>query len=254
MLQESLDHPHYTASDNQGLQYIPSTPFVDGTVSIGEAYHTHQSLEGPNITWDVVKYNWTRGTNTSPASFETIVSLEGITPEHDVELIGEHVYTSCSSPATTPTTITGSFDLLSSASQPPIYRTSPGTVNGQIKVELPFRWKYIENIALDCYTNFDDASPTLTATPSTSPGDEDTYVMFTTPVGWTNGLYCTVAYNEYGNYTYSPNPVQTNAKNTLKLGYDGLDKYGALRIHVETTADPTYDVKFNSFNYRYKIL
>jgi len=254
MLQESLNHPYYLASDNQGLQYVPSTPYDPLITEEGEAYHTHQPLEGPNVSWEHVKYNWTRGTNTSPAVFENVVSLWGITEDHNVELIGEHITTTCSSPATTPTTEIGVFDLSNHSSQATIIKTTPLTSNGKVRVNLPFRWQYYEDMVLDCYTNFDDVTPTYTVTMATTPGVDDLYITYTTPVGWSDGLYCTVRYNEYGKLETSPPPIATNAKNTLSLGYDGLDKYNALRLKIETTANYAYNVNYTWFEYGYNVI
>lgn len=242
MIHESLNHPNYVATDGDNLYYLPSSPPLHE--QNGYASHTHHPLEGSNVIWLNVNAELSTYTTTSPTSFSNTLQLYGLNDNHSEELIGEQIWTTCTSPTTTE--IVG-FDLRKSATHPPLYKDISLTSAGTIRVNLPMRYSYYEDIKLV----WGAATPISMAA---TPADDDLYITFTTPATWVESSPAYLSFNEYDNVTTTTNTVSVKAKDTLILGYDGLDKYDALRVRVDTTCDYSYDVVWNYFEYVYEVI
>jgi hypothetical protein len=92
---------------------------------------------------------------------------------------------------------------------------------------------------------------TVTVTPD-SADDDDTYVTYTTPSDWGNYAPLRLSLNEYGNTTYESPYLNLSPQATAKLGYDGVDKYVALRTRYEVKGSDAQSVTFNSAEYVYE--
>jgi hypothetical protein len=436
MIDPTTTPNNYLTSEEGNLTHAPINH------PTGTAQHTHYPLEGSNIYWNTFKTELYRYTPASPIEYETTLQLYGLNHNMVEELIGEQIYTTSTSPATTD--IVG-FDLQSSSAHPPLTNTTPTATNGTIEVDLPIRWQNFEDMNIVLYKNFTDnftdnsigtgwvvstpvgditetggvltididngvdgdwtgvkhnaphllypipttptqwratvymtsspvndsthsgmclykdndnvylwgrkhdnttdkmvldkivgdvktesvetwntttlptyfsilyidgsyyfdlsptgtgwtnvyntntlgftpthigfftlnhtSSPAISAsfdnfqitdvlgnstynttiTPTTTPGDDDLEVTFTTPTGWVDGSYGCLSYNKYGNLTEYTNPIPLQCKGVVKMGYNGLDKYDALRVKVETTATTPYVTRWNWWEYRYEV-
>jgi hypothetical protein len=247
----SLELENYLVNEEEGLVYTPSTPpdpiYVNDIR--GVAYHTHYAMEGPNIQWTKVKCSLTHSTTETNPIYETVISLYGLNNNHTEELIGEKVYNTINS---TPTTVNVSFNLSGGACHPPLTKkyyslTNPSApAAGTINLNLPFRYENYESIAL----NYGATSVTPTST-----DDSTTTVTFTTPTSWVEATPINITVKEHSNESYTTNYIPTSTKNTLELGYDGLDKYDALRLKIETITQSTgYNVSMNNLIYEYEVI
>lgn len=242
---ESLEIVDYIANSSTGLVYNPTAGLDEDTDTVnGYAYHTHYAMEGPNVHWISVKCELTRSTATSPSSYMNIVQLYGINDNHMEELVGEKVYTTVNA---TPTVDYVVFDLKNSSNQPRFAVTNgTSTSPGHIQVNLPMR--YTDNYSTAYLT-------VLGATPIyCTPGTYDTSLYFATPSPWTAGSPCTMTITEYNGSSYTTTPLPVSATTVFEFGYDGLDRYDALRLKFDTTTTSTpYTLAFNNIEYKYKV-
>ena len=243
-LDESLDSAYLIPDSTNGLTYVPATPLSDDEELVGYGYHTHYPYEGPNLFWVGVKCELTHSSTAATPSYRNIISLYGLNGNHDEELIGEKVYTSIN---TTPTTERVSFDLMKSAHQPTLILTKDATSTpGHIDVKLPIR--YTDNYSGATLTVL-GATPVTLQTPSTY----DTLISFATPSPWYESSPAYLTITEYNGSSFVTNSVDVMSTSVLELGYDGLDKYDALRLGFEiTTVTTPYTVNINNFEYKHR--
>lgn len=241
---------NYGINDTDGLTYNPQTvpdPVYSNDI-IGVASHTHHAIEDPNVMWIGVQCLLTHSTTEATPSYQTVIGLYGLNDNHTEELIGENIYTSIDA---TPTTEVVSFNLIGGGCQPQltkVYKSligSDAVAAGTIKVNIPFRYENYESIT------FNYASTSVT--PTTSDNDYS-YVVFTTPGSWSEATPVTCTVKEWDGEDYTTNYLTTSTRNTLQIGYDGVDKYDALRVKVETTTTTTpYTVKVDNLRYSYEV-
>lgn len=173
----------YVASDGDNLLFTPmlSSP----TVVEGVAEHTHFPLEGRNILWNSVKTELYRYTTTSPASYTSNLDLYGLNSGGET-LIGQQVFTTCTSPATTD--IVG-FDLTRSACRAPLNVESTLTSAGTVRVNLPLEYGNYEEVVLGnkyyFLDQFNDSSINANWTAATPAGtiSETTTLNFSVGAG-----------------------------------------------------------------------
>lgn len=243
-IDEHIESVNWTANSNGGLIYIPSTPLEEDESINGVAYHTHYPYEGPNIFWTNVKLNLTHSSTNITPTYSHIISLYGLNGGHVEELVGEKIYTDINS---TPTTEIVSFNLIKSASQPNLYLTNnTNSTPGYIDVQLPIRYNNNYDSAILMVL---ESTPLIMATPS----DNDTIISFATPSTWVDSSPVTLTIAEYGAGTITTNNVNAKASQLLALGYDGLDKYDALRLGFDiTTTNTPYSVSVDNIEYKYR--
>lgn len=244
----NLPNTNYNVTEDEGLTYNPqpSDPTLTTTIT-GNAYHTHHALEGPNILWIEVMGTLTQSTAEATPSYKTVISLYGLNDNQTEELIGEKIYPTIDS---TPTTTPVAFNLINSSCQPPLVRENRNLTymapEGQIQLNLPFRYENYETIQLNYHTT--PLSPI-------SPDDDLDYCVFTTPSTWVESTPISCTIKEWYGEEYTTNNISTSTRDIIRLGYDGLDKYNTLRIKIETTTNTTpYMVSFNNLSYKYEVL
>lgn len=244
-IDENIDNIDIIPDSTNGLLYTPSTPLEDETSVNGYAYHTHYAYEGPDIHWLGVKCEINRSTTQATPSYTNIISLYGLNDGHIEELIGEKIYTTIN---TTPTTDYVVFDLSKSAAQPSLFLTnSVSSSPGYIQVNLPVR--YNDNYTSAVLTVLEATPVSLAATPN----DYGSSIYFATPTGWGESSPAYLSITEYNGSTFTTNNVNVMSNSTLLLGYDGLDKYDALRLGFNITTDSTpYTVSIDNFEYKYR--
>jgi len=245
-LDENLDYDGFIPNSTDGLVYSPGDPFEDENAMVsGYAYHTHYPYEGSNVFWNNVSCVLTHSSTYSTPDYLCVVSLYGLNSNHNEELIGERVYD----------TVTGSsveeivqFNLTSSPDKAGLVvdYSTPSTP-GYIDVELPMR--YIDNYESITMTVL-GATPLTPATPDAN----DTILSFATPSPWYEGSPVYLTVNEYNGGSFVTESVNFSSTTTLLLGYDGLDKYDALRLGFSvTTVSTPYTVQFDDITYTYRI-
>jgi len=245
-LDENLPYDKFITIEGQGLYYYPGDPggYEEDEVT-AYAYHTHYPYEGSNISWNNVSCTLTRRTSYGSPDYLCVVSLYGLNSNHNEELVGEKVYTTIDS---TRTTDLVNFNLNKSSGNANLVvnSTTPSTP-GYIDVELPMR--YIDNYESITMTVL-GATPLTPATPDAN----DTVLSFATPSPWYNGSPVYLTVNEYNGGSFVTESVNFSSTTTLLLGYDGLDKYDALRLGFSvTTVSTPYTVQFDDITYTYRI-
>lgn len=90
-----------------------------------------------------------------------------------------------------------------------------------------------------------DATYDQQLSPSTTPGNNDTSILFNTPSPLYRGAYADVTTTELNNYPITTRATQVADKSILNLGYSGLDIYDALKFKIQTYGDKNCNVKCN---------
>jgi hypothetical protein len=112
------------------------------------------------------------------------------------------------------------------------------------------RWKSMEYTPLAGTLGGEES--TISIDPDAASSN-DMYLNFSTPTDWTDRCPSYVKYTEVGNLESETNYTLISAKNTAQLGYNGLDKYNALRVRVDNECNTEYELKFNWFEYIYEV-
>jgi hypothetical protein len=187
LLQDSANFSNYGVDDNYGMIYTPSTPPSDTDSVVGTAYHTHNSIESPDVLWMGVKLNLTHSSSAATPTYKNVISLYGFNNGHVQELIGEKVYTSINS---TPTTVKVNFDLLSSACQASFITTNTtSTTSGAFTVNLPMRYTNHYSDAY-CTREWYDTSnwPKRKAVPLTGGTTQIGYQLVAVPLAYDSDM------------------------------------------------------------------
>lgn len=81
--------------------------------------------------------------------------------------------------------------------------------------------------------------------------DNDTQLLFTLPGDWLPKTPVYLAYNEKNNTTYNSMGTISNATNTLRLGYNGLDMYNTLGLNFKANSnnENSFNIPFVEFKY-----
>jgi hypothetical protein len=83
-----------------------------------------------------------------------------------------------------------------------------------------------------------------------SIGDDFTQLIFSKPSSWLDGIPGYFTTRKPLNYNVPTRTVPIYATNTFQLGYDGMDKFDALRLGIFVTANSNYNFNINSVTFR----
>ena len=81
-------------------------------------------------------------------------------------------------------------------------------------------------------------------------GDDFTQLVFSKPSYWVDGNPGYFTTRKPANYNIPTRTVPMSATNTFSLGYDGMDKFDALRLGIFITANSNYNFNINSVTFR----
>lgn len=144
LVQADLDNDKFIYNDQIGAVYSP-----DPYVPVPQEGRFKYTIAPPllnNFAWNRVKLNWTRDYDTALLDeFKTVISLEGILPNGQSELLAEQTITDIT---TTPTTEDITFDLLNNRGDAFFNRTPGTAATGKVQVNLPKPWINYQNILL----------------------------------------------------------------------------------------------------------
>jgi hypothetical protein len=144
LVQADLDNDKFIYNDQIGAVYSP-----DPYVPVPQEGRFKYTIAPPllnNFAWNRVKLNWTRYYDTALLDeFKTVITLEGILPNGQSELLAEQTITDIT---TTPTTEDITFDLLNNRGDAFFNRTPGTAAAGKVQVNLPKPWINYQNILL----------------------------------------------------------------------------------------------------------
>jgi hypothetical protein len=83
-----------------------------------------------------------------------------------------------------------------------------------------------------------------------STGSDFTQLIFSKPSSWLDGIPGWFTTRKPANYNIPTRSVPMSATNTFSLGYDGMDKFDALRLGIFITANSNYNLNINSVTFR----
>jgi hypothetical protein len=83
-----------------------------------------------------------------------------------------------------------------------------------------------------------------------STGNDFTQLAFSKPPFWIDGYPGYFTTRKPANYNIPTRSVPMSATNTFSLGYDGMDKFDALRLGIFVTANSNYNLNINSVTFR----
>jgi len=146
MVQTDLPYSNIIFNDLEGVLYNPQ---VDGKV-IAEFNKTLNPSLGKNFAWDNVNLNWTRDAPATPMDgFKTTVTLNGILPNGEIDIIGEYITTTIPSTEVTEDIL---FNLRLSRAMASLSKSNIVTAtSGKVQVNLPKRYLYYDSITLERY-------------------------------------------------------------------------------------------------------
>jgi hypothetical protein len=81
-------------------------------------------------------------------------------------------------------------------------------------------------------------------------GDDFTQLVFSKPSYWIDGNPGYFTTRKPANYNVPTRAVPMAATHTFQLGYDGMDKFDALRLGIFVTANNNYDFNINQVTFR----
>jgi hypothetical protein len=81
-------------------------------------------------------------------------------------------------------------------------------------------------------------------------GDDFTQLAFSVPPYWISGNPGYFTTRKPANYNIPTRNVPMTATNTFTLGYDGMDKFDALRLGIFVTANANYNFNINQVTFR----
>jgi hypothetical protein len=81
-------------------------------------------------------------------------------------------------------------------------------------------------------------------------GDDFTQLAFSVPPYWISGNPGYFTTRKPANYNIPTRNVPMTATNTFTLGYDGMDKFDALRLGIFVTANANYNFNINKVTFR----
>ena len=119
-------------------------------------------------------------------------------------------------------------------------------------------WDNIEfraAVSTSIYMGNDPTVGTISAEggPSILPdatGDDFTQLAFSKPPFWIDGYPGYFTTRKPANYNVPTRSLPMAATHTFQLGYDGMDKFDALRLGIFVTANSNYNFNINQVTFR----
>ena len=81
-------------------------------------------------------------------------------------------------------------------------------------------------------------------------GDDFTQLAFSKPPFWIDGYPGYFTTRKPANYNVPTQNTPIGATNTFDLGYDGMDKFDALRLGIFVTANANYNFNINKVTFK----